>query len=88
MINRHLRLLEVIAILGPPMKWTNRSAPQSHRVGKEIEEEFKEAEASLVRLATFPEQNPNPVIETRSRLGHGQQDVVDSFGRYLGPDRN
>ncbi|MBT7858728.1 MAG: hypothetical protein HN712_00400, partial [Gemmatimonadetes bacterium] len=28
------------------------------------EEQFKQAEASLARLATYPEQNPNPVIET------------------------
>ena len=28
------------------------------------EEQLRQAEASLARLATFPEQNPNPVIET------------------------
>ena len=47
------------------------------------ETELKQAEASLARLATFPEQNPNPVIETDLE---GKVTYLNPMARQRFPD--
>ena len=46
------------------MQSSGRNPPANREIMEAEETELKKAEEALARLSTFPEQNPNPVIET------------------------